>query len=111
MTSGKQDNPGSRFIRERAMKVLRETRAKIDPALLAVMKERLSPISGQASAPPPTAPPLPATNARADHETVKSFSPQQFSPSSQETAEPVDRQKIAQIVLQYMKNREDGSRH
>ncbi len=95
--------PGSRIIRDRAMAVLRETRAKIDPRLLNAMKDHLTAI-------------MPQHAAKSADKDIKEQSPvypsQIFEddPVPSQT-EPVDRQKIAQIVMQYMKNREDGSKH
>ena len=114
---GKTMGPGSRILRERAMNILRETRAKIDPALLSAMKERLSSL-----VPPEMLPPeshakaaTPPIKPRAQRDTV--FKPEIFpdepalSPELSANMEPVDKQKIAQIVLQYMKNREDLKKH
>lgn len=96
----------SKVIRERAMAILRETRAKIDPKLLDAMKERIG----------ETMPQVAAAVPRAERETV--FKPEEkfippvmeeiLSPSS--NSEAVDKQKIAQIVLQYMKYREGMNR-
>ncbi len=97
------DKPVSRIIRERAMNILRDTRAKIDPALLLVMKEKLSP-AAMGMVPDPAAPktaPVTATAPAAVQE------PTYTSPAT----EPVDKQKIATIVLEYMKNRDDKSKH
>ncbi len=126
--NGKTLGPGSRILRERAMNILRETRAKIDPQLLAHMKERLSkamppngmapppqspPATGAAEVPPPrketvfkpepprgTVPPVPEPEKK----------PPASSASGPEM-EPVDRQKIAQIVLEYMKQRQETQKH
>lgn len=124
---GKPMGPGSRIIRERAMAVLRETRAKIDPRLLAAMKERLSAVmpqtqQGQVMAPLTSVPdsPIPASlqpvpgspvtmKPVVETKTVYPAKPLVVDPAA--TSEPVDRQKIAQIVLQYMKNREDKIKH
>lgn len=98
------DKPVSRIIRERAMNILRDTRAKIDPALLHVMKEKLSP-AAMGMVPPaaqlvakPEPAPTPAKGA-------------DLKTSSAPETEPVDRQKIATIVLEYMKNRDDKNKH
>ncbi len=89
------------------MKVLRETRAKIDPQLLAAMKERLSGLEvAQAIAKPLETPPLPSSA-----EGKASYPVNKFDVPDAGQTEPVDKQKIAQIVLQYMKNREDGQKH
>ncbi len=116
---GKTMGPGSRILRERAMNILRETRAKIDPLLLSAMKDRLS-----STLPPEMRPkedvskPAEKPVPRSQRETV--FKPEIFpeQPAPETAAgslpdgmEPVDRQKIAQIVLQYMKNREDLKKH
>lgn len=97
------------------MAILRDTRAKIDPALLAALKERIGEVMPQAaamaSAPAAqTAAPKPRTAV--DEE--KFIPPvmdavEEAVPSS--TGEPVDKQKIAQIVLSYMKYRENGQKH
>lgn len=91
------------------MAILRETRAKIDPRLLDALKDRIGEtmphMTGVSHTP------------RAERETV--FKPEQkfvppvmeeVLPSSGNT-EPVDKQKIAQIVLQYMKYRQDQQKH
>ena len=97
------DKPVSRIIRERAMNILRDTRAKIDPALLHVMKEKLSP-AAMGMVPDPAAP-KPAPVAAAS--PVANSAPVNASPAT----EPVDKQKIAAIVLEYMKNRDDKNKH
>lgn len=114
--TGKPLGPGSRIIRERAMAVLRDTRAKIDPRLLAAMKERLS------SMMPPQQGAEPVKNdvfgelknatpkAEAAPISEKIVYPSKRLPE-ESTSEPVDRQKISQIVLQYMKNREEKQKH
>jgi len=107
----------SRIIRERAMAILRDTRARIDPALLAAMRERLS--KAMPNPPPPENPepqqpaPLKQGLFKRDYaqETVKFEPPVMQSPQASPDYEPVDKQKIAQIVLQYMKNREEKSKH
>lgn len=92
---------GSRILRERAMAVLRETRAKIDPRLLLAMKDHLSAVM-----------PQPEEGTDAKKETVfKREKEAVKAPVVSADVEPVDRQKIAQIVLQYMKNREDTRKH
>lgn len=83
------------------MAILRDTRAKIDPKLLSAMKDQLSPAMMQKKETvfkreEPVLKPAPAHKAE--------------SPSSSDM-EPVDRQKVAQIVLQYMKNREEKQKH
>lgn len=164
---GKPDSPVSRLIRERAMTILRETRAKIDPQLLNAMKEHLTaampqvagvgapkadpdmPLSSGGGAKPANAAdatlsipkasaPAAAAAYRATPSKPASFSQELSSVikttpekktieqaetkvaypsktieeiSSEKVTEPVDKQKIAQIVLQYMKNREEKSKH
>ena len=101
----------SKVIRERAMAILRETRAKIDPRLLAALKDRIGEVMPHMTDPP--APIVP----RAERDTV--FKPEEkFIPPVLEDVlpvpsnhEPVDKQKIAQIVLQYMKHRENMQKH
>jgi hypothetical protein len=100
----------SKVIRERAMAILRETRAKIDPRLLDAMKERIGETMPQMAG---------ATHVpRAERDTVfkpeEKFVPPMMEdvlPASSSYNEPVDKQKIAQIVLQYMKYREDSQKH
>ena len=102
-------SPASRIIRDRAMAVLRETRAKIDPRLLDAMRDHLTGamaaggVKGESAAKPATT----ATTAQ----TV--FPSRKFEDEVPQAAktEAVDRQKIAQIVTQYMKNREDLQKH
>lgn len=105
----------SRIIRERAMAILRDTRSRIDPALLAAMKERLSP---KVAAEPPAAkepPPLKQGVFKRDYKPVQPEMPVSAAPAMDEADEngmvPVDKEKIAKIVLQYMKNREDQQKH
>jgi len=102
----------SRIIRDRAMAILRDTRARIDPALLAVMKETLSRAMPN---PPPVADAPVATHLKEGlfKREYKSEAPAKATPVQEADSgmEPVDKQKIAQIVLEYMKNREDKQRH
>lgn len=98
----------SKLIRDRAMAILRETRARIDPRLLDAMKERIG----------ETMPHMKGETApRAERKTVFKAEEKFVPPMMEETptahlnAEAVDKQKIAQIVLQYMKYREDGQKH
>ncbi len=108
---GKSRGPGSRILRERAMNVLRETRAKIDPLLLAALKDRISSVMPAAAG--GTADYTP----RVERETVFKAQPlaeEKPVPRPEglpDNMEPVDKQKIAQIVLHYMKNREEKSKH
>lgn len=120
-------NAASRIIRERAMAVLRETRAKIDPHILIALKERISSVMPQEAAKAGAEKsradsdmPLSQRGKSAAHSEVpneKAFVPPAFPeqkmdmPAVPEGMEPVDKQKIAQIVLQYMKNREEKSKH
>lgn len=92
-----QNRPVSRIIRDRAMAILRDTRSKIDPALLETMKARLSPAAMGIAPVSKTAPP--AAGDLAEPVAVSG------------ATEPVDKQKIATIVLEYMKNREDKQKH
>lgn len=119
---GDPTKAASRILRERAMAILRDTRAKIDPALLAVMKERLSSAMPKEMMPPPSVqekapPPLKDGLFKREYKApVRETAPAvPATPAVDEADEngmvPVDRQKIAQIVLQYMKNREDKQKH
>jgi hypothetical protein len=104
----------SRIIRERAMAILRDTRSRIDPALLAAVKERLSP---KAAVEPQAAKDEPALKQglfKRDYKPVPPEAP--VAPPMVDEADengmvPVDKEKIAKIVLQYMKNREDQQKH
>lgn len=102
-------SPASRIIRDRAMAVLRETRAKIDPKLLEAMKDHLT--GAMAAGQMKQAGPSPAKGAK-DTAPQTVFPSRKFDdvPENPKT-EAVDRQKIAQIVAQYMKNREDSQKH
>lgn len=105
----KERGPGSRILRERAMAQFRETRAKIDPQFLAAMKERFSAflpggLVQDAAAPDVT--PVKLAMAIAPAAAAK---PSPAVPSS--NSEPVDKEKIAQIVVGYMKLREENSKH
>lgn len=104
MTDNKNKGVGSKILRDRAMAVLRDTRAKIDPQFLAAMKEKFSsfgPSSVGAAKPEPDEKTVYPKNRFADESPL---------PMDDKT-EPVDKQKIAQIVLNYMKNRPDQSKH
>lgn len=110
----------SRIIRERAMAILRDTRSRIDPALLAAMKERLSPmsaLSSKAAAEPQAAKEESALKQglfKRDYKPVQPDAPAAETVSDEADENgmvPVDKEKIAKIVLQYMKNREDQQKH
>ena len=115
---GDPTKAASRILRERAMAILRDTRAKIDPALLSAMKERLAPMAGGMAAVTDDA--KPATTLKQglfkrDYKPVPQPEPEPAAVAEDVADEngmvPVDREKIAQIVLQYMKNREDSQKH
>ena len=100
----------SKVIRERALAILRETRAKIDPRLLDALKDQIGETMPQVAT-------ATAHTPRAERNTVfkaeEKFVPPvmgELVPVSSNN-EPVDKQKIAQIVLQYMKHREDLQKH
>ncbi len=108
------------------MQVLRETRAKIDPVLLAVMKDKISktglagPMASTTQASQKSVfsdkqvealtakKPSPKTSASqgAGVYAAQAARPSKPDPSKPET-EPVDRQKIAAIVMEYMRLREE----
>lgn len=98
------------------MAILRDTRAKIDPALLAAMKEKLS---GAIQVPPQSETneaPLKQGLFKRDYKDPETAVANTPEPLPEEEVDengmvPVDKQKIAQIVLQYMKNREDKQKH
>ncbi len=102
------------------MAILRDTRARIDPGLLAAMKDHLSAIMPQQAMlkPDPAAPVVPPAPKAAQplkegvfkREYAEAPQPVPVADDRSGT-EPVDKQKIAQIVLQYMKNREDKIKH
>lgn len=129
MTNPKDNQPPARSkVAEQALQVLRETRAKMDPALLSRMKALLSPLAKMPPSaipqtgglekkdglfaspekkPERTSSPSQAASAygsiqKQAHSSV--LKPEEFSSSD---AEPVDRQKIAKIVLKYMELREE----
>jgi hypothetical protein len=118
--SGQQPPVKRRKIIDQALQVLRETQAKIDPTLLALMKSK---ISDAGLAGPPARrgvfaektvetmsvkKPSPKTSAGQGAAAYASHAPRQppISAASSE-AEPVDRQKIAAIVMEYMRLREE----
>jgi len=115
------------------MAILRETRAKIDPDLLARMREKISAaglagkpapaktdskesvfsaelveaMSKKKQAPPAAQPKTSANNAAATYAaTAAPATPAKQDPSKPEMV-PVDRQKIAAIVMEYMRLREE----
>lgn len=119
-TEKPQRSAGSRILRERALGVLRDTRAKIDPQFLEAMRQKFSSLI----------PPQPKVEGGGNATTPSSFSmamdlereKRQTYPktvfendpppqSAERQTEPVDKEKIAQIVLQYMKNKDGQSRH
>lgn len=111
------------------MALLRETRSKIDPRLLNAMKDHLSAVISSQQQPPhthdsaskesgevPATSPQPELKKPSPKDPVTPVYPLRNFDSEEKAAlkesEPVDRQKIAQIVLQYMKHREEnGSKH
>jgi hypothetical protein len=129
----------SRKIKAQAMKILRETRAKIDPQLLSAMKERFSamvpgydadmPLSSKTPATqskqPPAQKTVPPKASAAVGAALYSQSAKVAKPEPDVKAKalpekeyedgdmvPVDRQKVAQIVMEYMKLREGSkTRH
>lgn len=111
----------SRKIKDQAMKILRETRAKIDPQLLSAMKERFSsfvpgadpnmPLSSKPVETPPAAKPaMPKTSPKSAAALYSQMAQVAVPPLKAEDnkMEPVDRQKVAQIVMEYMKLRQDS---
>lgn len=116
---GDPTKAASRILRERAMAILRDTRAKIDPALLLAMKERLAPMAGGMAGPmeekDKSAPTLKQGLFKRDYKPVEPEEPKapvtSLDIADENGMVPVDREKIAQIVLQYMKNREDRQKH
>ena len=121
MTSSNQQPPVKRRkIIDQAMQVLRETQAKIDPALLALMKSKIADAGLAVSPPKPgvftqknveamsVKKPAPKTSAGqgASVYAAQSGKPAAAGPVNSD-AEPVDRQKIAAIVMEYMRLREE----
>lgn len=133
--SGHQPPVKRRKIMEHAMQVLRETRAKIDPELLSLMKKRISDAGlAEPPAPPkkkpqnpdetksvfaeknvealtvkkpaPKASAVQGASAYAGAATVKTDTPKKEATSGPEMV-PVDRQKVAAIVMEYMRLREE----
>lgn len=132
MTDPKDISPPARSkVAEQALQVLRDTRAKMDPDLLSRMKALLSPLAKMAP-PAPTAhpegtglekkdglfaaPEKPITRSSTPSQaaslygSVQNQSPQADQPNAKSDGVemiPVDRQKIAKIVLKYMELREE----
>ncbi len=98
-----EKNHVSRLIRDRAMAILRDTRAKIDPSLLAAMKDHLSAVMPGGAAPAPV-----NTPPAREKKFVPPVMEEAHAPPEHEA---VDKQKIAQIVMNYMKNRDDKQKH
>lgn len=108
----KQLSAASRILRERAMEQLRKTRAGIDPHFLAVMKEKFSAMMpGMADAAEKKPPAAPAAPAMPPSQPKAVYPANPIEPLTAPESEPVDREKIAQIVVEYMKRREEKSRH
>lgn len=103
----------SKVIRERAMAILRETRAKIDPRLLQALKERIGETMPEMAKPAAPVTQVPGAEREPLFKPEEKFVPPLMEevtvPSS--NTEPVDKQKIARIVLQYMKHRENMQKH
>lgn len=104
------------------MQVLRETRAKIDPELLALMKDRISaaglagPMEKKGVFSEERVAELSvqkATPKVSAHQGASVYAAQLSKPAAPEkiaetaAAEPVDRKKVAAIVLEYMRLREE----
>lgn len=129
MTDPKDNKPATRSkAAEQALQVLRDTRAKMDPDLLSRMKALLSPLAKMV--PPAAAPEAKGLEkkdglfAAPEKKPVRSSSPSQAAstygnvqkqaqpapqPEKPDGPEmiPVDRQKIAKIVMKYMELREE----
>lgn len=121
----------SRSIRDQAMAVLRETRAKIDPKLLSLMKDKLSKVVmppvppetpkksvfseekvAELSRASPVVPPKVAANRGASVYASTEKKAEAAKASDGPEMIPVDRKKVAQIVMEYMKHRQEkGSTH
>ena len=133
MTEQPKRGVGSKILRDRAMAVLRDTRAKLDPQFLSAMRDHLSMLMSSGMGKPSlgkdedvknSKPPSFADEMKAQNKTetasLKSSAPSSYPVQSfddlpeiknDDKSEPVDQQKIAKIVLEYMKNRQDGQRH
>lgn len=147
--SGQQPPVKRRKILDHAMQVLRETREKIDPNLLSLMKQRISdaglgelpksmaaaPVKAKGStdgvfneknvdaltikkeipAVPKTSAVLGAAAYAAKQDAtplkttsdIKAKTPPKTTDANGAEVEPVDRQKIAAIVMEYMRLREE----
>jgi hypothetical protein len=102
----------SRLIRERALAILRDTRAKIDPALLSAMKDHIKTAMPGMDADMPLSAKGKGAAGGAGAEPKKFIPPEMPEPITMpDSHEAVDKQKIAQIVLHYMKHREGGKPH
>lgn len=128
MTSPKDTRPQKRSkVAEQALQVLRDTRAKMDPDLLMRMKTLLAPLAKPqppaaakglankaglfAPAPKEQEPPKPSKEATSAEvaNLYGNASHKTFASQKQDGPEmvPVDRQKIAKIVMKYMELREE----
>ncbi len=104
----------SRLIRERALAILRDTRSRIDPNLLRAMKEHISAAMPQVETGKTVDQDMPLSRKSAASE--RKFIPPSMDEEDVQspqvaTSETVDKQKIAKIVVEYMKHRENGSKH
>jgi hypothetical protein len=129
---GQAPPPPKRKAVEQAMAVLRETRAKFDPAVLEVVRQKLSALvpasllsTSQPSVPAPlvhkqpekeelhpSKAPSPEPERRIETPVSKEvIKPQKIAAEtpkpSDPNAEKVDRQKISRIVMEYMKLKQD----
>lgn len=120
MTDKKQRSAGSRILRERAMAVLRDTRAKIDPKFLEAMRQKFSSMipaeghepAGEKAPPSEFAKTMTAVGGQNGQVYPSKVFAQDILPEAVESkTEAVDKEKIAQIVLQYMKHKEGQSKH
>ncbi len=134
MVKQEQSAGKRRKILDQAMEVLRETRAKIDPELLSAMKERISAAGLAGPVEPKGAqgkkgvysagdvdglsvkkvshPKTSAGNAAAAYAAQQAAKPAETNVTTSKTAMgpemvPVDRQKVAAIVMEYMRLREE----
>ena len=126
MTDPKDNQPPARSkAAEQALQVLRDTRAKMDPDLLSRMKALLSPLAKMMPpAPQPqgkglekkdglfAAPEKPSVRSSTPSQAASLYGSVQNQTATSAKADgpemiPVDRQKIAKIVLKYMELREE----